>query len=260
MYEDGKVTELGELGGGATAARAMNNLGHVVGDSALPNAAGQRAYVYRNGQLTNLGTLGGNYSVAEGINDYGQIVGFAHRAGAVIGTAFLYENGKMIDLGTLGGDSSSARDINNHGQIVGTSNTDGRGLRAFIYENGHMTDLGTLGGPRSGANAINELGQIVGNSWTEPYPTDIFGFLWENGVMHKLQDLVPPDSGWYLRYASDINDAGWIVGSGFNPQGQARAFLLTPIPEPTALTCIVGFALLARRRSWINSPSACQYG
>src|SRR5687768_17919223 len=40
------------------------------------------------------------------------------------------------------------------------------------------------------------------------------GFLWSDGAMTDLTDLLPPDGGWSIDWANDINDAGQIVGKG----------------------------------------------
>ncbi|MDB5323399.1 MAG: hypothetical protein JWN40_5030 [Phycisphaerales bacterium] len=41
-----------------------------------------------------------------------------------------------------------------------------------------------------------------------------FAFIYQNGHMQLLDDLIAPNSGWVLRDAFDINNAGLIVGSG----------------------------------------------
>ena len=53
-------------------------------------------------------------------------------------------------------------------------------------------------------------------------------------MITNLNDLLPAGSGWYLLDASAINNAGDIVGYGYNPDGQEHAFLMTPqsVPEP----------------------------
>ncbi len=75
--------------------------------------------------------------------------------------------------------------------------------------------------------AINNAGQIVGFS---PEPMYQGGaFLYENGIIQDLNDLIPANSGWTLTFAQDINNAGQIVGhGGYN--GQGLVFLLTPSP------------------------------
>jgi probable HAF family extracellular repeat protein len=47
------------------------------------------------------------------------------------------------------------------------------------------------------------------------------------GSLQNLNQLLPAGSGWELLEATDINDAGQIVGYG-RFQGRIRAFLLTP--------------------------------
>ncbi len=53
--------------------------------------------------------------------------------------------------------------------------------------------------------------------------------------LQSLQELIPVNSGWDLEASTSINDRGQIVGYGiFN--GDNRAFLLMPIPEPISVT------------------------
>ena len=56
--------------------------------------------------------------------------------------------------------------------------------------------------------------------------------------MTDLNSLISPSSGWTLTEAAAINGNGWIVGCGTNPSGQVDAFLLTPVPEPSALALL----------------------
>jgi hypothetical protein len=61
--------------------------------------------------------------------------------------------------------------------------------------------------------------------------------------MHDLNSLLEPNSGWILRDAQGINEKGQIVGFG-EFEGESRAYLLTPVPEPSTLF-ITSLGLLA---------------
>jgi probable HAF family extracellular repeat protein len=122
-----------------------------------------------------------------------------------------------------------------------------------------MVDLGTLpGGTGSSAAAINALGVIVGVS-IGPAGAER-AFVYRDGVgMADLNGLIGPGSGWTLTAALGINDLGQIVGVGTRAGGQ-QAFLLTPVPEPTALALAGGAALAGmacrRRRPVVGAQSA----
>jgi hypothetical protein len=47
--------------------------------------------------------------------------------------------------------------------------------------------------------------------------------------MVDLNERIAPQAGWVVQRATDINNAGQIVGSGLH-NGRPRAFRLTPIP------------------------------
>jgi probable HAF family extracellular repeat protein len=163
------------------------------------------------------------------------------------------DEGEMTPLGSLGvyasnGDYSEAKGINNHGQIVGWSGVSNNWSpkHAFLvtpsngtwklpndtWENGYldstnflMRDLGTLDRPidNSFASAINDRAWIVGTSSTSSGTNQ--AFLWHDGVMSNLNDLIATETGWVLTNATGINEYNEIVGSGLY-NGQPRAFIL----------------------------------
>jgi probable HAF family extracellular repeat protein len=157
---------LGDLGGYGGHARAINNTGHIAGDSPTRPDGFSHVFLWVDGAMQDLGTLDGASSYAADINMADEIVGSADNS---VGTrAFLYANSRFTDLGSLGGAWSAAAAINNHGQIVGGSTLAGeepQAQRAFLYVDGTMYDLNDLIEPIPDtlvfAGKINNRGQIL---------------------------------------------------------------------------------------------------
>jgi probable HAF family extracellular repeat protein len=143
----------------------------------------------------------------------------------------------MKDLGTLGGQSSDARAINASGQVTGESLTSGGSNDGFLYTGGVMTDLGTLGGTDTRGIALNDGGEVVG--YSELKNGDYDAFLYMSGTIYDLNSLVVSGlpAGATLEEGDGINNSGWIIAEGTD----SRAYLLEPVPEPSAL---VAFGLL----------------
>ena len=78
LYSDGKLIDLGTLGGKSAGAQAINSQGVVVGWS-YTAGANEHAFLYSNGTMQDLGTLPGGWSSsAMSINNLGQVVGELH--------------------------------------------------------------------------------------------------------------------------------------------------------------------------------------
>ncbi len=180
----------------------------------------------------DLGTLpGGLVSGGSAINSSGQVTGVSDTL-TTGPHAFLYSDGKMSDLGTLpGGTFSAGLGINDSGEVTGYSDAaqvNGGDTHAFLYSNGTMLDLGTLPGQSSSiGRGINRSGQVVGYT-TSGQNTNFRPFLYSDGIMKDLNDLIQTNSGWSLWYAFAINDRGQITGYGSH-NGAIHAFLLTPV-------------------------------
>jgi len=243
-----------------------------------------------NPQMEDLGTLGGGgRNIAFGINDSELVVGESFNTGGEP-HGFLWQraaddgvacNPQMEDLGTLGGNESTAHAINASGQVAGRArDTDGddRAFRITPQDvdkdgdldwfedagdgktNKLMRNLGVLQDTAaSRAYGINDLGQAVGRAYGGAAGER--AFLWLDGPayglsagMHDLNDSIDPHSGWVLRSAVEINNAGQIVGWG-HFDGAQRAFLMKPIPEPismafmgSAFVGLVAYRVTKRRR------------
>jgi probable HAF family extracellular repeat protein len=274
LWDNGKLTDLGTLGGESSEAYGINDSGQVVGSSFVAPGVQAPRHAFRtapnspiNPKTDDLGTLPGDReSVALAINNAGQVVGDSNNAGARHEDAFLYRDGTMTGL--MVGAAGYATAINNHqdiGQVVGASfdylgdahaffwdgeqgvidlsppdevNATAYGINdaglvvgqsrsvGSLWGDGTMVPLPTFGGAWSPAYAINNAGQIVGMS------TLVSGvahaYIYENGVMADLNDLVPKGSGLTLDTATAINDAGQIVVNAWDADRIRHAVLLTP--------------------------------
>ena len=167
LWERGKMTDLGTLGGTYGVPNWLNNHGQVVGFSNMPGDWFNHPFFWDKGVLTDMGTLGGYYANASVINDAGQAVGISDLADFTH-HAFVWWKGKMTDVGTVSGDPcSNGFYINASGQVVGTS-TDCHGtvLHAFLWEHGSMVNLNAYIGPDFAFVEpfnVNDRGEIAGN-------------------------------------------------------------------------------------------------
>jgi probable HAF family extracellular repeat protein len=250
----GMVT-LPTLPGGANSfAYAVNDGGQVAGSSGMTGAPSQRVARWSAANtIEDLGLpIGRMVGFGRAINNSGQLaVSAADSLGDSRGYLYTDVSGYR-DLGSLGGYRVEAWGINDAGHLVGSSALPGGNVvHAFVWsEATGMQDLGALpGSSYSQAYAINNLDVIVGESLVAE--SVFHAFLRGNGMMQDLNSLIDPSQGWTLRNAWDISNSGLIVGWGVH-NGQARSFLLTPVPEASALVlagcafaAIVGFG-----RSW----------
>jgi probable HAF family extracellular repeat protein len=169
LWQNGKMINLGSLGGACGGASAINNRGQVAGGSTLPGDQATHPTLWDHGTLTDLGTFGGNDGYTNWINEKGQVVGAANFPDDTTYHAAFWKNGAMSDLGSLPGyGCSSAQFINASDQIVGGSFAcDGSANAATLWHNGFMVDLNTLIAPNSVLHLdvaldINDRGEIAG--------------------------------------------------------------------------------------------------
>jgi probable HAF family extracellular repeat protein len=263
LWQNGKMQDLGTLGGPDSWAVFVNDAGQVAGTSYTSDVVDPKTgtppvsvFLWGSGKMKDLGSLGGDngilgaYSIVKGLNNRGQVTGLMMVAGDQYADAFLWDGEKLLDLGSLGGSGSTAEGINDAGDVVGVALLPGDQTNdGFLWRNGVMTDLGTVGGdPCSAALSINSKGQVVGasesaaggcNEWTT-------ALLWENGAPGvDLNTLVPSGSGVHLTAGYWTNDRGEIVAGGNSPFCElsatcGHAFLLIPCDEqhPNIEDCV----------------------
>ena len=268
VWENDVMRELPTLGGNHSFGAGVNDAGLVVGwaetavhDTTCSPLSAQvlqfRAVIWdpkdgSNGKVKarELSPFPGDAtSAATAINDLGQVVGISGDCDQAVGRfsarrAVLWDkNGHVTKLPNLGGISwHTPMDINDQGDVVGFSNPKEPGdevgdfiARGFLWIKGAATatDLKALPGDFfSQAFAINSHGQVVGVSFGGL--NGAHAFLYENGVLTDLNDILGSGNGDVFLSAQDINDAGQITGRVRDfASGQILAFVATPIsPAP----------------------------
>jgi probable HAF family extracellular repeat protein len=99
LWENGRMIDLGTLGGTSGGPIALNNRGQVLGVSNLAGDQSSDFFLWDNGQLIDLTaqSSGGTLWLASAINDAGQIVGGASFPGRDLDAA-VWQNGVLTEL------------------------------------------------------------------------------------------------------------------------------------------------------------------
>lgn len=199
-----------------------------------------------------------SFGAAYAINNSDGVVGGSDKFATYQGTRWLsggYSAGTNIgDVDPLMRGSGVFLDINASGECVGYTTKSGK--LYGIYWDGVSTGSGSVfeipvssTDIHSGISGLNDLGDLVGNHTLSNNQTRAYLYEAGVGLVDDLNDDIDPSLGWNLSSATDINNHGQIIGTGYK-NGQMRGFLLTPVPEPaTMATFGLGIAaLIARRR------------
>jgi TonB family protein len=170
LVRDGKLTDLGTLGGRRSQANAINNCGQVAGASELMFDSGEDVFVYQGGVMKDLGP-----GHANAISDTGLVAG-QHWFDGAPQRAALWERGKPIKLCD---GLSEAFGVNSVGSVVGEcyDDEDNDQTHAFLYQHGKRIDLhdyivhprrpGVRTAESIGAG-INDAGQIIAYEYEIP--------------------------------------------------------------------------------------------
>lgn len=248
------LTDLGTFDGTSSSfGTGINFYGQVTGEAHVANTAACFSIFSNSAFRTtatstvsggdSLGTLvPANCRSAQGwaINDLGVVAGESatNLFSGIPNHAFRSTPGSaMVDLHPTGAyDSSTAVGINNFGEIVGTvtvgpafAPTAQHCYRTVSGQNIQLpaNSLGNLGGPGPFCNAlgINENSDVVGTSFTG---TDVHAFIYTNGTMYDLNNLIAPTTV-VLTQASGINNLGQISAGGRINSTTFHGFRLDPV-------------------------------
>jgi probable HAF family extracellular repeat protein len=269
LWKNGRIVDLGTLGGDQNHALDINNSGEITGFAlnATPDpfsfagATETRAFLWRDGVMRDLGTLGGPDSFGQYINERGQIAGFSYinsipnpETGVPTAHPFLWHQGRMIDLGSLGGTFGQVNDLNNQGQVIGNMTLPGdAGEHWFFWDQGRLTDMSIP--QRAGtlvlAHRINERAEVVGGLSASD-TGKLHAALWKDGDLRDLGTL----EGDCTSLAWNNNSRGQIVGVSVScDRNTWRAFLWengrmidlnSQVPRGSSLSLVYALAINER--------------
>ncbi len=239
-FSNGITTNLGTLSGDTwSEATAINESGDVCGNSINPATGPLRAFVWLDGSMSALNLPLGPNSEAYGISDDGKICGWMGSDPTVSGHAYIYDvaNRSTIDVGAPlpRTTNAEARGISRNGIVICGWSSIPCGLhclerKSFVWSNGVAEDLGLLPGlAETYAFAVNDSKVVVGSCETG---SGAGAFVWQNGVIQKLNDLIPLNSQLNIRIAWSINNSGQIAANARRTDGSGDdvGVRLTPIP------------------------------
>jgi len=222
-------------GDNESQALAINESGSICGVS-----GSWRAFLWEGGQMSPLNLPMGPNSMAHDISNDGRICGWMGIQPYIKAHAYIWSPQQVIDLGTVLPEAigAVANSLNETGSACGFAVYEdpvfGFVRHAFLWSNGVKQYLGTLPGfAESRANDLNDSNTVVGIC-TASLTVGSTAFVWEDGIIYELDELVPQALNLQIVSATAINNAGQIAAYGYSVNGTGNfayvAMRLNPIP------------------------------
>ena len=239
VWENGTWTMLlPDNDGLFSGAYAINNLGQVVGYRDI-DAFTRNAFLWDNGLFTTIPPSFGARSLATDVNDAGDVVGWMGTSNGIDSHAFVWNDGVMMDLGLIPGSfAAQAQAINSARAILITASLQKDESspvlsRSFLCQDGNMTDLGVLAGfDRCSGFDLNDAFSVVGVCSKSSNPNFRRAFIWRDGAMMDLNNLIPAESGLNITWVRGINNRGQITGQAQDLTGHVVGVVLAPTGRP----------------------------
>jgi probable HAF family extracellular repeat protein len=225
-WQGGSITALPDLGQGQSFVHDVNEAGQITGWTQDPSVNRDRAVRWDAGAIVNIGdTEPHSYNRGTGLNDGGVVVGMAWNLFEP-NDAILFDGAMWFTIGGSGQfQNAEARDVNNTGTAVGLMAFPSGNWHATMWSGGPGVDLGTLPGmDLSELNDVNDAGHAVGLAYSDTLNSR--AIYWDGDQLHDLNELVGSTFTGVLIEATEINEAGDIVGTAL-VDGAFHAFLLT---------------------------------
>lgn len=229
LYAQGKVTDLGSLGGNSGVASGIADDGTIVGQS-MTALSVFHAFRSVGGVMKDLGTLASSkssMSAAVGINRKGHVCGSSYTDGGVW-HFFLVKGWAMKDIGApAGSEGAYASACNNKDDIVGSAFAPVTGNpHAVLYHDHQFTDLGDFaaGAGYSNALGVNDHDEVVGmaSAGTNGSSAPLTAFYWKAGKMRNL-GVLPGSAGIFSAAYAIANDGTVVGASAVTPTNSVTA-------------------------------------
>ncbi|MEE9295239.1 MAG: hypothetical protein V3W34_09820 [Phycisphaerae bacterium] len=240
-FETDEFTSLGTLpGGNWSEAHAVNPAAEVVGFwGNIVKGPSPLAFIWSDGEMIDInGDFGTINTEANGINTAGLVTGWMGSSILFDARAFIWDDGKVTELPLVpNGVTAKGQAINEQGHVAGEGRVfldDGKAMavQSFLWADNQITDLGTLRDTTfTRARDIDCQNGIVGYCHNQ-FLTDQAAFIWQDGVITALNDLIPFDPNLNLERAMGINQAGQIaVAARSDDLDASVGVLLSPIKK-----------------------------
>jgi probable HAF family extracellular repeat protein len=241
FFPDGRISKLGHLGGGYSAAFAVNDAMQAVGVSSVDTAGfKQHAFLWEEGAVADVTIV---QSVSRGFQDF-EIAHDINHEGVIVGYLHAMPDMDLWCRGTLF-----------RGDEYGFIQDPAAGSVMLV--------------PDARFLAVNDRGVAVGETWQyEPSGRRLTtAAVYRQGRLSDLNAAIPEivgsDPSMGLTRATDINRhgqisaEGWVLASN-GYERTTHGFLLTEVPEPSSwigLTVAAGMVgIFGRRRRWHPPP------